>query len=257
MRRDYGARRWREKFDPAVERKTDRRFAEGVLRVRRVPARAVIPIPGLKSAVRNAGRHATIGRKMRSVPGSAEVADTQPCGRGAIKMAARSHARFAPAQIQRACRTQLRTGTPFRTRGSLNICRCVRRSLRSLERFPAQHESSGEFALAENRLPDARACRSGNGSSTVRSVRNARSLHRQAVAPECCESCSRDQKPPTNRPLANVPFGSKAFFTRRWSSRDSGARASAASSSFHSVGQNTIWALNSSWARSEPTLFQK
>ena len=85
-------------------------------------------IAGLELAIQSAGRLAANVQKTQSVADAAEGGDRQIRVRGATETAADNHVQFEHAQIQQACRTQLRTGTPFRKRGNPNICRYVRRS---------------------------------------------------------------------------------------------------------------------------------
>src|SRR3989442_4349110 len=76
-RRARDSRQRGEKFCPTVERKTDRQFAEGVLRVQRALWRAERQIAGQEFAIQSAGRLAANVQKTQSVADAAEGGDKQ------------------------------------------------------------------------------------------------------------------------------------------------------------------------------------
>ena len=232
-------------FFPDAGRKILCRWLAAVPRVLQGPSCAGRPICGPSSAAPIADTNATAGQKARFAADAAEAFDKRNCVPCAKTMAACSRVQFAPAHIPPACRTQLQTGKPFRKHGNPDICQCARRSLRSHAHRPAPPESFEKCGLAESPAPDAKAGKLDNDSGRVRNARIAHNPRKQDAVPESCFVLSKPQIPPTKRPLANVPSGSNAFFTRRAISTESAICPNVHNSVFHSRGQNKMAALNS------------
>src|SRR6266567_2074440 len=83
-----GARQWGEKFCPTVERKTNRQFAEGALRVLRALSCPESQIAEQEFAIQSAGRRAANVQKPQSAADAAAGGDRQRRVRGALEAAA-------------------------------------------------------------------------------------------------------------------------------------------------------------------------